>query len=155
VAARALLLVNMRFEPADLVARQPAGEPLHDEALDPEPHLVGVARLLPGRRCDRGAMVAPQLDKALGSELSERRPHDGAARAEALADRVLGQLRARRQRLLDDGVAQRTADRAGAVGARPGLRSRRAPAQASMPLRVRMRSALSFHTSICTILPAR
>ena len=45
------------------------------------------------------------IDQAFGRELPEHMAHDRAACAEAFADCVLGQLGARRQRLLDDGVA--------------------------------------------------
>jgi hypothetical protein len=46
--------------------------------------------------------------------------HDRAARAEAFADRILGKLGARRQRLLDDGVAQGAVDGANPIGAAVG-----------------------------------
>ena len=65
----------------------------------------------------RGAAVAPQLHQALGRKLTQRMPHQRAADAEAFADRVLRQLGARLQRLLDDGVAQRAVDGGGAIAA--------------------------------------
>src|SRR5258705_1236904 len=43
-------------------------------------------------------------------------PRDGAADAEAFAERILRQLRAGLQRLLDDGAAKRAADHADLVG---------------------------------------
>jgi hypothetical protein len=42
---------------------------------------------------------------------------DRAARAEAFADRILGKLGARRQRLLDDGVPQGPVDGANPISA--------------------------------------
>ena len=104
-AARPLFVVDMGFEPFDLVRGQPAGEPRDDQPFEPEPDVKHIAGLIPARCCDRSAAVASKLDQAFGRELPEHMAHDRAARAEAFADCVLGQLGARRQRLLDDGVA--------------------------------------------------
>src|SRR5262245_51249462 len=98
-AARLLLLVHMRFQRLDLIRCQPPGQPRDDKTLKPEPYIERVARFLPGRRRDRGTAIAPQLDQPLGCKAAERAAHDGAAGAEALADRVLWKLRAGRQRL--------------------------------------------------------
>ena len=75
---------------------------------------------------------------------------------EAVADRALIQTKSQKRRelrdVLDDYVpaGQRTAARRACPTASAERR-----AQASMPWRVSSRSALSFHTSICTILPPR
>ena len=104
-AARPLFVVDMGFEALDLVRRQPAGEPRDDQPFEPEPDVEHIAGLVPARCRDRSTAVASKLDQAFGRELPEHMAHDRAARAEAFADCVLGQLGARRQRLLDDGVA--------------------------------------------------
>ena len=108
------------WSPLDLLGTQPAGEPRHDQSLEPEPDVEHVACLVPTRRRDRRASVASKLDEAFGGELPEHMADDRAARAEALADRILGKLGARRQRLLDDGVAQGAIDGANAIGAAVG-----------------------------------
>ena len=105
-AAGLLLVVDMGFELFDLLGGQPAGEPRDDQPFEPEPDVEHIAGLVPARRRDRRAAVAAKLDQAFGGELPQHMAHDRAARAEAFADRILGKLGARRQRLLDDGVAQ-------------------------------------------------
>ena len=120
VAARPLLLVDMGIELLDLLRRQPARQAAHDQRLKSQADVEDVARLVPARRRDRGAVVAPQLDQPFGGELAQDMPHDGAARAKAFANRVFRQLGARPKRLLDDGVPQRAID--GAASVRPAFR---------------------------------
>src|SRR5262249_9350299 len=115
------------------VAAEPTGEPRHDEPLEPEPHVEHVACLVPARHRNRRAMVAAKLDQPFGGQPSERMAHDGAARPAARAHRVPGPLGPRLPRLLDDGLAQRAADLAGAVvavlAAGPGHRGHKCNAE--------------------------
>ena len=100
----------------DLRLGQFAGELTHHQALEFDPDIEGVARFLPARRRHHGDAVAAQFDQAFGGELPQRMPRDGAADAETFAERILRQLGAGLQRLLDDGAAQRAADDADLVG---------------------------------------
>ena len=116
-AAGAFLVVDMGFEPFDLLGSQPAGKARDDQSLEPEPDVEDVAGLVPARGRDRRAAVAAKLDQAFGGELPEHMADDRAARAEAFADRILGKLGAWRQCLLDDGVAQRAVNGANPISA--------------------------------------
>ena len=90
---------------------KPARELTNDQAFELDPDIEGVARFLPARRRDDGDAVAAQFHETFGGELAERVARDRAAHAEAFAERILRQLGARLQRLLDDRAAQRSADR--------------------------------------------
>ena len=72
---------------------------------------------------------------------------------EAVAERALIVARPERSRDLKDILTRIYGQ--GNERQRQRQRAPSALAQASMPLRVSRRSALSFHTSICTILPPR
>src|SRR5215471_19287440 len=114
----------MRFECTDLVFGQASGEPRHDETFKSQTDVKSIARLFPGRRRDRGPAVAPQFHESFCRKLTQRTAHDRAACTETLADRVFRKLRAWRKRLLDDGVAERSIDRACSISVgfrlRPG-----------------------------------
>ena len=126
-AARPLLTGDMVRERGLLLGAQAAGEPLNHEALQADAHVEGVARLFPARARHHGDAVAAQLDQPLARELNERLARDGAADAEPLAERVLGQPVAGRQGPLHDGPAKGSADRSNTVGrgARLALSHRR------------------------------
>ena len=111
----------------DLRLGQFAGELTHDQALELDPDIERVARFLPARRRHHGDAVAAQFDQAFGGELPQRVPRDGAADAEAFAERILRQFGAGLQRLLDDGAAQRAADDADLVCGLRSWRPRAAP----------------------------
>lgn len=82
---------------------------------------VGAAAEQVGARAQRlpqqlfGAAVVAQLDQPLSGKPLQRLPDQRAAGAEALAQRILGQLHARQQGALEDGRAQRGADQFRAV----------------------------------------
>ena len=106
----------MGIEFGDLALGQLAGELAHHQALELDPDIKGIARFLPAWRRDDGDPVAAKLDEALCGQLPQRMAGDGAADAEPLSKRILGQFRAGLQRLLDDGAAKRAADHADLVG---------------------------------------
>lgn len=116
-AARRFLLADVLAQARRLLARELSGKPLYDEALQPAPNLEDVAGFVPAGLGHCRTAVTPKLDETLGGKLAERVPDEGTADAEALADRVLGQLRAGLERLLDDGMAERTVDGSGTITA--------------------------------------
>ena len=104
------------FSVGDLRLGQLAGELAHHQALELDADVERVARFLPARRRHHRDAVAAQFDQAFGGELPQRVARDGAADAEAFAERILRQFCAGLQRLLDDRAAQRAADHADLVG---------------------------------------
>ena len=103
------------FSSAIWLLRQLARELADDEALELDADVEGIARLLPARRRHHRDPVAAELDEAFGGKLSQRVARNGAADAEPFAQRILGQLCAGLQRLLDDRAPERAADHADLV----------------------------------------
>ena len=119
VAAGVFFLIDVFFQRLDLFARQVTGQTRHHQALKTKANVERVSSFFPTGRRHRRAAIAAKFDKALGGELAQRVADNGAAGAETLADGVLRQLRARLQRLFDNGVAQRPVDQPGPI--RTGL----------------------------------
>ena len=115
VAGR-ILGVDMGIQCGDLGLGQFAGQLTNHQTFKLDADVERVARFLPARRRHHGNAVAAQFDQAFGGQLAQRMPRDGAADAETFSKRILRQFRARLQRLLDDGAAQRAADHADLVG---------------------------------------
>ncbi len=113
--ARLLLGRHVRLDPALMVGREASRQILDHEPLQGATHREDVLAVLQTRLRHAGAPVRPQLDEAFAVQPQERFPDEGAADAEAFADGILGQLRARRQGLLDDRTLERPID-----GSRPG-----------------------------------
>ena len=114
--AGAVLGIDMGVQFGDLGLGQLAGKLAHHQAFKFDPDIKSVARFLPARRRHHGDPVAAEFDEAFRRELSQRMAGDGAADAEAFAERILRQFRAGLQRLLDDSAAKRAADHADLVG---------------------------------------
>ena len=102
--------LDMGFELADLLRRKLADQAVDHQRFQRAAHRKDVAAVLQARLGDAGALVGAQLDQALAVKAGERLAHDGAADAEAFADRILRQLGAGRQRLVEDGAFQGAID---------------------------------------------
>ena len=93
---------DMGVELGDLLRAQRAGQMPDHQPLQLDPDVESVARLLESGRRHHRNPVAAQIDQPFAGQLAQRLPCDRATDAEPFAERVLGQLVARRQSTLDD-----------------------------------------------------
>ena len=105
------------------------GDLERDAGFDQPPAEENVLRVGDRRRGDEGAAMALDGDDVVVRERLQRAAHDRAAGVEQGAELLLGQFRAGRQALVDDGVEHAAIDRRGAPAlAAAGARLRAVPA---------------------------
>ena len=87
-----------------------SGQKAHHAGLENAANVEDVPRVLDRGPRDGGAAVSLELDQALMGELVQYLADHGSADAEGLGQRILGQLGARREVVLDDRRQQMLVD---------------------------------------------
>src|ERR687891_1667303 len=113
-----LLLCHVTTQPLGAGWRQSVGEPVDHMGLERAPRLEHLACLLDRRTGDERAAVWPGLHHMLAGKALQHPTDQGPADPEDLTQRLLAQLGAGRQPLLDDGTVDLGVDGVGGCGHR-------------------------------------
>ena len=115
------LLFQVGAQRGHLRFRDAAAQLAHDAGLDQLPGFEDLPRFFDAGLRDEGAARRLERDQAVARELVQRLPHHRARDREQLADLRLGELGARHQAALDDGLDDRGDDALGAARGRHDL----------------------------------